>query len=377
MSQMYVRQCSTEAFCCEFIVNNVMNYSQQEKVNMIYCIGESRGNCFLASRLYAQEYPGRRHPDNRVFERVKNVFEDTGSVMLRKRQKRKTATDENNTLSTMLHIQENPHVSTRTLSREVEISQKSISRIIRGNKFHPYHMQLMQNLNDNDFIRRRRFCEWVLNRTQEQPDFFDYVLFSDEATFHNNGNVNRHNLHYYATENPHFRRYVDNQHRWSLNVWGGIVGTHLVGPHFFDGRINAEIYLDFLRHILPNLLEDIPLATLRRLWLQQDGAPAHYGLISRQYVEQEFQGRWIGRGGPISWPPRSPDLTKLDFFLWGYIKGKVYETAVTTRENMMVRIREAFQEISRETLQNVNDSFLRRARLCLQENGGHFEHLIS
>jgi hypothetical protein len=37
-----------------------------------------------------------------------------------------------------------------------------------------------------------------------------------------------------------------------------------------------------------------------------------------------FPGWRIRRGGPISWPPRSPDLTPLDFFLWGYAKDQVY-----------------------------------------------------
>ncbi|PNF38659.1 hypothetical protein B7P43_G01211, partial [Cryptotermes secundus] len=47
---------------------------------------------------------------------------------------------------------------------------------------------------------------------------------------------------------------------------------------------------------------------------QQDGAP----------LNATFQNRWIGRGGPIRWPPRSPVLTPLDFFLWGYVKDRVF-----------------------------------------------------
>ena len=30
-----------------------------------------------------------------------------------------------------------------------------------------------------------------------------------------------------------------------------------------------------------------------------------------------------GRGGPLEWPARSPDLTPMDFWLWGYLKEKV------------------------------------------------------
>ena len=48
---------------------------------------------------------------------------------------------------------------------------------------------------------------------------------------------------------------------------------------------------------------------------QQDGAPPHWGLQVRQFLSETFLDRWIGRDGPILWPPRSPDITPLDFFL--------------------------------------------------------------
>ena len=53
---------------------------------------------------------------------------------------------------------------------------------------------------------------------------------------------------------------------------------------------------------------------------QLDGAPPHWGLDVRASLNEQFPGRWIGRDGPTPWPPRSPDLTPLDFFLWGYVK---------------------------------------------------------
>ena len=61
---------------------------------------------------------------------------------------------------------------------------------------------------------------------------------------------------------------------------------------------------------------------------QHDGAPPHWGLRVRQFLSETFSDRWIGRDGPISWPPRLPDITPLDFFLWGYVKDIVYRTNV-------------------------------------------------
>jgi hypothetical protein len=59
---------------------------------------------------------------------------------------------------------------------------------------------------------------------------------------------------------------------------------------------------------------------------QQDGAPPHWGRIVRGYLDAAFPNRWLDRDGPLAWPPRPPNITPLDFFLWGYVKDKVYAT---------------------------------------------------
>ena len=76
-------------------------------------------------------------------------------------------------------------------------------------------------------------------------------------------------------------------------------------------------YIIFIRDILPEMLENVPLQVRQRLWFQQDGAPAHFALDVREYLNNIFPNGWIGRGGPVQWPPRSPDLTPMDFFIWG------------------------------------------------------------
>ena len=58
-----------------------------------------------------------------------------------------------------------------------------------------------------------------------------------------------------------------------------------------------------------------------------------------------YPGHWIGRGGPVAWPPRSPDLTPLDFFLWEHIKSIVYETPVPDEETLLARILAASDEV--------------------------------
>ena len=50
---------------------------------------------------------------------------------------------------------------------------------------------------------------------------------------------------------------------------------------------------------------------------QQDGAPPHFAADVRRFLYKTFPERWIGRGGPIRWAPRSPDSIPLDFFSMG------------------------------------------------------------
>ncbi|KAJ4434368.1 hypothetical protein ANN_22927 [Periplaneta americana] len=71
------------------------------------------------------------------------------------------------------------------------------------------------------------------------------------------------------------------------------------------------------------------------------------------FEEKEKSQTWIGRGGPTAWPPRSPDLTPLDFFsFWGYIKDIVYKTVVADLEDLLRRIVAACATVTPEMLRN-------------------------
>jgi hypothetical protein len=78
----------------------------------------------------------------------------------------------------------------------------------------------------------------------------------------------------------------------------------------------------------------------------------------------------------VEWPPRSPDLTSLDFFLWGYLKDRVYVSNPQNLEELKLNINNEICNISTETLMKISDNMVRRNKLCLQVNGGHFQHLL-
>ncbi|GFX64244.1 heat shock 70kDa protein 8 [Trichonephila clavipes] len=58
---------------------------------------------------------------------------------------------------------------------------------------------------------------------------------------------------------------------------------------------------------------------VRELWFQQDGATCHTARATIDLLKDTFANRLISHFGPVNWPPRSCDLTSLDYFLWGYV----------------------------------------------------------
>ena len=74
---------------------------------------------------------------------------------------------------------------------------------------------------------------------------------------------------------------------------------------------------------------------------------------------RHLNDRWIGRDGPMAWPPRSPDVTPMNFFLWDHIKALIYTSPVDSEEDFIARIVEAATYIFERTRQ----SLLRRCQL--------------
>ena len=118
------------------------------------------------------------------------------------------------------------------------------------------------------------------------------------------------------------------------------------------------------------MLENVPLQVRERFWFQHDGAPPHFDLDVREYLNNVFPNRWIGRGGPVQWPPRSPDLTPMDLFIWGEMKCLVYDTPIHTSEELVARVAET-AAIIRET-----QLFAHRYELCINVLGRHFQQLL-
>ena len=355
-------------------------YSVSEQTDMHYMYGRADGNSARARELYAARYPNRQLPCARTFARIHQRLRENGTFdrstrdVGRPRAVRSTRLEER-----VLHVvDENPSESTRRIAVRERVSHMTIWRILHDTLLYPYHFQRVQGLTVADFEPRRIFCQRMLQQCAVFVNFLACILFTDEAGFTRDGIFNFHNSHNWAFENPHEVRPDKHQQRFCLNVWGGIIHDHLIGPYFFPLRLNGETYLQFLRDELHHLTDDVPLDVIQRMWFLHDGAPAHFSLIVRNFLNDRFPQRWVGRGGPMEWPARSPDLNPMDFFVWGHLKSLVYATPVPDVDILRERIQTGFDHIRNTPgiFNRVRQSMERRLRGCIEARGNHFEQFL-
>lgn len=347
-------------------------FSNREYADIHYIYGFCNGSTEAAVREYAARFPDRRQPHRSVFAETHRRLRETGSfsnLSVVRGPVRNARTTER----VARYFETNPNTSTRRASLNLDISRITIQRSLRELGMYPYHFTPVQNLFPADYQRRERFCQWYLNL---DINISSKILWTDESTFTRTGVFNYHNSHYWCHMNPHLPRISSFQHQFKVNVWAGMINEYLIGPHILPDRINAHQFLQFLNNNLFDLLQDVPLNLRYNNWLQLDGCPAHSARIVRNWLNQHYPEKWIGRWGPVEWPARSPDLTPLDFYLWGRVKNEVYSTPIESREHLIQLINTAFDrlKLNREEIRNATRSVTTRCRKCIEVGGGHFEN---
>jgi len=304
-------------------------YPNEHLADMHYLYGFCNGNARAAQREYGQRFRGRPLPSPSTFSRIHRNLRERGTFLRARREPGRIEDVDEDILD---NVRRDPETSIRTVAIRFDVSPWKVWDVLRQEGLHPYHFLRVQGLEGTDSQQRINFCKWLLYNDVEDPQFFRRILWTDESTFTREGGFNVHNRHYYAAENPRLIRQQRFQRRFKINVWIGCIGNLIVGPLFdLPTTLGGNDYLRFLQHNLPTLLEDVPLNIRQRMIFQHDGAPPHFTRTVREHLNSTYP-EWIGRGGRIPWPPRSPDLNPIDFFVWGFLKSLVYSQEVHTVE---------------------------------------------
>jgi hypothetical protein len=271
---------------------------------------------------------------------------------------------------------QNPHMSTRRAANALPISRSSIQRILKEDlKFHPYKLQHVQELKPQDLERRVEFTTSQLGIIRERPDYPFDLLMSDEANFHTHGGVNNQNFRYWSPVNPHWYS-EEPLNPEGLTVWMGVGAGGVVGPYFYEGvTVNGQRYGDMLDDFVLPIVEVFDnFDTL--VWMQ-DGATPHFGGL--EWCDENFPDRWMGRGtrrhpAPYAWPPRSPDLTWMDYFWWGYLKGKLYtDHPYPDLESLKEAIEREVEAVPEDMVERAVMDYERRLQVCIDRGGRSVE----
>ncbi|GFU48890.1 transposable element Tc3 transposase [Trichonephila clavipes] len=193
-------------------------------------------------------------------------------------------------------------------------------------------------------------------------DFHKRVLFSDEAHFWLNSYVNKQNCRIWSEANPQV--YVETPlHPETLTVWCALWAGGIIGPHFFknDDGHNVTVNGDRYRAMITNFfIPELNNHDVQELWFEQDGATCHTARATIDLLKDTLGDRLISRFGPVNWPPRSYDLTPLDYFLWGYVKSLVYVDKPQTLGHLEDNIRRVIADIPPQMLEKVIENWKSR-----------------
>ncbi|GFS91028.1 putative transposable element [Trichonephila clavipes] len=240
------------------------------------------------------------------------------------------------------------------------------------------YSQFALAIHQNDHQARRRFVEWAQNEIAVVPDFHKRILFSDEAHFWLNGYVNKQNCRIWSEANPQV--YVEIPlHSEKLAVWCALWAGGIIGPYFFknDEGHNVTVNGDRYRAMITNFfIPELNNNDVQELWFQQDGAKCHTARATYDLLKDKFSDRLISRFGPVNWPPRSCDLTPLDYFLWGYVKSLVYSDKPQMLDHLEDNIRRVIADIRPQMLEKVIENWTSRLDYIQASRGSYMPEIV-
>lgn len=347
----------------------------------------NQSNAAAALREFRSRNNLRKGPlsINAVKAMVKK-FETTGSLTTRPGRGRKPVSEDTITDVATAIVERNQtstagNSSTRGVARQLDVSASTVWKVLRKIlRFYPYKISLLHELKPTDYDLRLTFALTFLARVQVDEAWPWKILWSDEAHFYLNGTVNTQNSRIWASEQPHAVEEIP-LHPQKLTVWCGFTADFIIGPYFFEiitqagpqtCSVNTQRYHDMLSSfVIPQLQQR---QCLDKIIFMQDGAPPHIGKSVQQLLRHHFtEERVISRCFHVAWPPRSPDLTPCDFFLWGYLKSKVYLGGVSNLSVLKENITRTVTNLPPEMLHSAVESTVYRMQCLVHENGGHIE----
>ncbi|GFY09835.1 uncharacterized protein TNCV_3697971 [Trichonephila clavipes] len=219
--------------------------------------------------------------------------------------------------------------SAREAARRLGLPPSSVHNILRRIlQLYPYKLQSCHELLSADTAQREAFAKWAFSKMEQDPHLGSFFF----------------------------------ETQCQVNGW-------------ITETVNAQRYLTLLREtVVPCLIQQDQISNVT---LMQEGATSHIANPVKAFLIQTFgEDRIVSRRCRYPWPPQSPDLTQADFWLWGYLKSRVYLSGPSSLSELKDAIRREVSSIHPDMLHSAVAGFVTCIECLLPCGGGHVEHIL-
>ena len=268
----------------------------------------------------------------------------------------------------------NPIRSMRGMARDLNLSEKTVRRIVKKNLKAKSFAQNQKFLL-TDRIKKARLdrCKKILNKLKKKTPI---ILFTDEKYFTVdpiiNSRTNRYIAKGRAKDAPdHVRSVQNTKHPAQIMMFGLVASNGLkMDPVYLPIglRMGAKDYLELVlkAHVLPWIQANFD--DTQNAVLMQDGAPCH----TANMVQNWLRGH-LNFWPKDVWPPSSPDLNPLDYSIWANLQAKVNVKQYPNSEALKFSINKAWAQMSGDEIKHICATFRPRVEAVIKVEGGYID----
>ena len=267
-------------------------------------------------------------------------------------------------------VEEDPSQSTRNLAAKLDVSGTTIRQAIKEDlRCKSYRLKVRQRLSEEMKAKRVERCSLLLTSLKRSAAGRIRFL-SDEKIFCVDAKVNRQNDRWIAQDPEDVPVIGRTKHSASVHVLIVLSSEgHVMRPHFFQKgqTVNTSVYLNVLRDVIKPWMVEV--SNGRPYVFQQDGAPAHTSHQVQNWLDDNVDMFWPKQ----FWPPNSPDLNPLDFYLWSVLERESNKRSHNSVDSLRAAIEEAAAAVPIDHVINACQRFRPRLQAVIEADGGWIE----
>lgn len=268
-------------------------------------------------------------------------------------------------------VDQDPSKSIRSLARELGVANATIHRTVHEDlRYGSYALKTGHFMNDATKQKRLEKAKKLLIRLKHPEEAKMLKFFSDEKNFDQDQKVNRRNDRWLCKSPDEVPRVMHTKFPSTVMVLGVVSSEGDVMPPFFFQRglrVNASEYIKVLEDTVKPWMDGV--ANGRPYVFQQDSAPAHKARATQNWLADNVPYHW----SPELWPPSSPDLNPLDYYVWGVVERETNARPHNTIQSVKDTVYDVMTNMSRAHLVKACERFRPRIEAVIAAEGGFIE----